>query len=495
MTSPVAGTRVVRTPTPPRHCCFPPYVSSASEEAVDLCRMAGLELDPEQELVLRHSLGEKPDGRWAARTVGVCEPRQNGKGAIVEARQLTGLFLLGERLQTYSAHMFDTSLEAFGRLQQRIESVPDFDRRVLRVSNAHGKEGITLKGGQRVRFRTRTKTGGRGFSGEVVYLDEAMDLQELAIAALIPTMSAQSQTGNPQVWYLGSAVDQLSMEHGVVFSRVRARGLRGDDPELAWFEWSADHDDLDELARPPAPGQPDPLLDEEQWARANPALGVRISRDHVLWEFGEMSRRTFATERIGVGDWPRADGLADTVIDLARWGSLIDRQSTITTPPWFAIDVSPDRERAAIGTAGLRNDRLLHVEVVDSRPGTGWIVNRCVELKARHKPAGFVCDGVSPAASLVPELEQAGVKVEKLSADEHANAFGVICDRVVDGKLRHLGQQELENAIRGAVQRPLGERGAWSRRKSSQANITPLVAVTLAAGKAASSRQRRAYSW
>src|SRR3954465_421045 len=113
----------------PRHLHVPDYVSSAGEEAVELARMAGLHLDPWQELVLVHSLGERPDGRWRGFEGGLVVSRQNGKGAILEAMELAGLFLLGERLVIHSAHQFDTSLEAFRRLLFLIEDNPDLDRR------------------------------------------------------------------------------------------------------------------------------------------------------------------------------------------------------------------------------------------------------------------------------------------------------------------------------------------------------------------------------
>jgi hypothetical protein len=111
-------------------------------------------------------VGGAGDGKWAAFEVGVNVPRQNGKDGILEARELTGLFLLGERMIIHSAHQFDTSLEAFRRLLELIEDTPELDKRVKRVSRSHGEEGIEFKGGQRIRFRTRTKGGGRGFSGD-----------------------------------------------------------------------------------------------------------------------------------------------------------------------------------------------------------------------------------------------------------------------------------------------------------------------------------------
>jgi phage terminase large subunit-like protein len=202
----------------PRVCCVPEYSSTTGREACELAAMAGLTLDPWQAFVLEHALGERADGSWAAFEVGMIVPRQNGKGSVLEARELAGLFLLGERLIIHSAHQFDTSLEAFRRLLTLIEGAPELERLVKRVSRSHGEEGIELMSGQRVRFRTRTKGGGRGFTGDCLILDEAMILPESAHGALLPTLSARE---NPQVWYAGSAVDQLVHEHGVVLSRPR----------------------------------------------------------------------------------------------------------------------------------------------------------------------------------------------------------------------------------------------------------------------------------
>ena len=52
-------------------------------------------------------------------------------------------------------------------------------------------------------------------------------------------------------------------------------------------------------------------------------------------------------------------------------------------------------------------------------------------------------------------------------------------EHVQAGNLKHLGSPDLWNAIRAAGTRPLGDRWLWSRKKSS-ADISPLVAATLA---------------
>lgn len=448
--------------------------------------MAGLELDPWEEFVLTQSLGERADGRWSAFEVGVVCPRQNGKNEILAARQLTGLFLLGERLQIHSAHQWDTSLEALERLLQLIEETPDFDRRVKKVSRTNGKEGIELKGGQRIRFRTRTKGGGRGFTGDVIYLDEAMEIAEAFHGALFPTVSARSVAGDPQVWYTGSAVDQWIHDNGVVFARIRERGLSGDDPSLAFFEWSIE-------AEGPEWVDEDTATEAQAWAQANPGLGIRISAEHIAREQRSMDARTFAVERLGAGDWPSTDPDDYQVISAETWARCADSSSEALDPVVVAFDVAPNRSASAIGVAGRRKDGDLHTEVVEHGEGTGWIAERLKELQDRHKPAAIICDERGPAASLIPEIEKAGVKLDTVNAKEHAEACGRFFDACEQGAkpederegvaLRHLDNAELRAALKGAATRPLGDAWAWSRKNSS-VDITPLVACTLAVGHA-----------
>src|SRR5262245_23737747 len=103
--------------TPRLFTAPPTFLSSAGREAADLAAHAGLELFPWQQHVLDVGLRERADGNWSAFEVAVNVPRQNGKGGIIEARELAGLFLLKERLIIHSAHEFKTSRVAFQRIQ------------------------------------------------------------------------------------------------------------------------------------------------------------------------------------------------------------------------------------------------------------------------------------------------------------------------------------------------------------------------------------------
>jgi hypothetical protein len=433
---------------------------------VDLARVAGLNLDPWQEMVLRQALGRRADGKWSAFEVGLVVPRQNGKGAILEALELAALYLLGHRTIIHSAHEFATSAEHFRRITDLIEGTPDLSKRVKKngIKRSHGEEGVELTNGHRLRFKTRTKAGGRGFSCDLLVLDEAMILPVSAHGAMFPTVSARP---NAQVWYTGSSVDQEVHEHGLVLARVRERGIAG-GKRLAYFEWSAEGD-LETV---------DPTSLDAR-ADGNPGLGIRITHEHVELEQQSMDPRTFAVERLGVGDWPSLDADDRGGITPAVWNGLIDLNLRLNDPVCLAVDVKPDRSAACISAAGKFTDSLHGVEVVDHRKGTGWVVPRLLELRQRQRPAAIILDGAGPAASLIADLERERVDVVVVNAKEHAQACGRFYDACDQGTLRHLGTSELFAAIRGAAIRPLGDAWAWSR-KSSNVDISPLVSATLA---------------
>jgi len=459
-------------------------VSSAGQEVVELAASAGLILDQWQAAVLDGALGERKDGTWAAFEVGLVVPRQNGKGALLEAVELAGLFLFGEELILHSAHEFKTAADAFRRVMRLIQSCSDMEKRVARVRTSHGDEGIELKGGQRLRFVARSTGSGRGFSADRIILDEAYNLSGQAMAALLPTMAARP---NPQLWYTSSA--PLPRSESDTLRALCRRGRAGKADRLAYFEWCAS----------PEP----PSLDSAEWEAlvaslcedpealpaANPSLGIRIGGEFVESERSAMPAEDFARERYGV--FPNPSDGAEKVIPLDKWDACLDAASAPAAPV-FAFDVSPDRSSSSIAAAGVNAAGLRHVEVTgrdamsDHRPGTGWLVCRLVEILEQTPGSTVVVDATGPAGSLLPDLraalEAAGsdATVREVSFAEHKQAVGQFYDSVMQGTLAHLGQTAVRLALSGASKRPMGDAWLWSRQRSS-VDITPLVACTLAA--------------
>lgn len=473
---------------------------------------------------------DEDEWEWSAFEVALLVARQNGKGAILEARELAGLFHFEEELILHSAHEFKTSGEAYRRIKNRIEGCSWMLRRVASngFQSAHGNEGIELKpsrvvisgsgsrqitGGRvcRLRFVARTTGSGRGFTADLVIWDEAFNLPETVVGAQLPTLSA---VANPQLWYTSSAVDRDVHQYGVTLARVRARALAeitGMEPPpgaevdedrggLAWLEWQADEATiLDALDRSPH-GARVLARDPRAWAAANPGVGFRLKSRRIAREFRAMGLRTFLVERLGVGFWPALDEDAKR-IDYDRWCAIADPGSRPGDTIALGVEVSLDGRTASIATAGLRADGKFHVKLVEHRPGggTAWVVPRLLDLNDRYNVCILLINPATPAGALTADLLQPAPELadkamprwqarrpaygglREITAREYAAACGeLVNDTEPDSdRLRHCGQQPLSDAVREAVTRPLSDAWAWDQHEST-AVITPLIATTLA---------------
>ncbi|MEU2075428.1 terminase [Streptomyces sp. NPDC013489] len=454
----------------------PPSVSTAGQEAIDLAERAGLRLDPWQQHVLKVGMGEKADGSWAAFEVAFNVPRQNGKGGIIEARELWGLFIGGEELILHSAHEFKTAKNAFKRIERLIRQTPDLHKRVKTYRQTVGEEGIELHTGQLLRFIARSKGSGRGFTGHCNIMDEDMILGDTEMDALLPTMAA---VADPQIWYAGSAgIGAPSVQLGRLRRRALAAITDGKpDLSLAYMEWSAsphvtecavncsDHDD--------------PASDEAV-LKSNPGIGYRLTLEKVARERATLSPSGYARERLGVGEYPAEEGDAWSVIGKDAWDALVDGESQPEGPYAFAIDTTPERSHTSICVAG-RSGTAVHVELIENKPGTHWVLERAAELHERWKPRCWVIDPSSPAGSFIKELEERlGIDVVTPKARDVAQATGQFYDAVISQQIVHIGgQAPLTIALAGARKRDLGEAWAWARRGVG-VDISPLVGVTLA---------------
>src|SRR5262245_28019737 len=141
---PVGSLRVVepRIKNVSRHRSF-----QLGDEAVELYASTGQPLDEHQQLVLRHSLAER-NGHWLHPQVGLLEPSQNVKGTVLEGRSLERVFPVpSERRMTHSAHQFDTSMEAFLRMEEAFEESGMSKHLKGKPSRSHGSECFVFKNG------------------------------------------------------------------------------------------------------------------------------------------------------------------------------------------------------------------------------------------------------------------------------------------------------------------------------------------------------------
>lgn len=444
--------------------------------------MAGLEPDPEQAMILDGMFALDGRQQLAAFEVAVVVGRQNMKTALFKMAVLGWLFLTDERLIVWSAHEFRTAQESFRDMEELISGSRFLSRRVKQIHRGNGDEAIELVGDRRLMFKARTKGGGRGLSGDKVLLDEAFALQPMHMGALLPTLAARP---NPQVVYGSSA----GLVESGVLRGIRDRGRPGGEGRLAYYEWCAP--DPAEVCKDGS--QCTHALDvegcgcdkPELWQVANPAIGRRITVEYVAAERRALPPGEFARERMGWWDDPIG---GETPIPPEKWAACLDEESQIATTVALAVDIAPDRSRTAIAAAGRTAAGLSHAEVIDERAGTGWVVDRLVELAQTWQPCALVLDPAGPAGSLEKALIERGFssdpkgqqwRLHMMGTREYAQSCGALVDDIVNDRFRHIGQDPLDRAVEGLRIRPLADAYAWSRGKSGE-GISPLVAVTLA---------------
>lgn len=454
--------------------------SDAAFEAADLAASAGVPLDPEQRDALAVVLAERvPGARWAALEAAVIAPRQNVKTHLFKVVALADVFLFGAELVVWTAQEFSTTMEAFRDLKEIVNGADHLRSRVKRITEANGEEAIELLGGQRIRFRARTRTGSRGLTGDRVILDEAFAVQPGHVASMLPTLSAKSVAGNPQILYGSSA---CLMESAVLRSVVE-RGRAGGDPNLAYVEWCSERRCADESCTHTI-GTPGCVLDDrDAWAEANLALGRRISVEFVEMERRSMTPDVFARERLGWHDGPGGD----TDEFVAGWRRRGDEHAEPSGPIVLAVDAAPALRSAAIVACGGGV-----VEVVAHDSGGSWVRERLAGLVERWAPTAVGIDPTGPAGALLGDLHQAGFSVRGPSNPDGLLVFvsGAAMSRACEALYAtvvdvdqttalHRGQPVLDSAVNGAALRHVADSRRWSRRKSS-ADISPLVAATIA---------------
>ena len=477
MPSPSVPTKSGKLSDVARHVVMPSGVVSTGWPAVrDRCAGFGVTFDEWQDGAGRAILAKRADGLYAASVGGVVIsiPRQVAKtfltGSIVFA-----LCMLHPGLTViWTAHRLRTATETFAQMRafaRRKRVKPHVKNIVL----GSGDEAIEFHNDSRILFGARERGFGRGFTQVgVLVFDEAQILTENAIDDMVPAMN---QAENPLLFFLGTP--PKPSDPGEVFARKRAEAIGGDSDDTLYIEFSADRGS-------------DPM-DRKQWAKANPSFPRHTPETSMLRMRKNLSLDSFVREALGVWD----ESLS--VFPARSWELCNDQASSLQGEPFaLAWDVAPDSSWSTVSFAGLRPDGRWHVEVVEdgSRAGTQWVAER-VALAAERAGSRLAGVGVaagSTAAALVPDVKRAlsehgltvratpkgnGLPLSEVGAQQYAQACGAMFNAVKDGRLRHLTQRELNDAVDHARRREVGELWVWDR-KSWTRDITALCAVTVA---------------
>lgn len=457
----------------PRIAIEPKRAYSDGPDCGELATAYGLTPDQWQQDVLDVWLGRDKKDLFTSTTCCVSVPRQNGKNALLEMRELYGLTVLGERI-LHTSHAVKTSAEAFRRLSsffENKEQYPELYEACKFIRRTNGQEAIELYNGAVIRFSARSRGASRGMTFDCVVLDECAELTDEQLEAIMSTMAA-APLGNRQLIYTGTPPGPTSP--GEVFERVRNRALSGKDKHMSWHEWSVET--IGDVS------------DRDRWYATNPALGIRLEESFTEAEMSSMTAEGFARERLG---WWEENGGAARIFAKSDWDATRITADEVPDGKIAAgIKFSRDGATVSLAIAVKTDERKLYVELIaqeSTSRGIRWLAEWICERKNRLCVA--VIDGVGNATNLADMClsGEAGDKMPRKAillptSSNVATAAASFENNVIEHKIYHyngdLGEQDvLDNSVINAKKRKIGIAGSWG---FDGQDPTPVEAASLA---------------
>ena len=469
------------------------YARTDGPEIVSTLAAYGFSFDAAQAHELDLYAAKDASGEPAAMSIGLSKPRQNGKSHAIRWYAVWCAAVCGMQV-VYSAHNGDVVDEFFKLLVAVFANetnYPDFHAMLDgEPYRQPGRQEIRFTSGGRIRFSTRTNSKSRGGTCSVIVIDEAQELTDAQLNALLPTTSA-SPDGVPQSIYIGTPPDPTCA--GTVFRRMHDAAHSDPEPDSWWMEWA-----VGEL--PPEGTPPERLL--ELAYETNPALGTRIRERTVLAEARTMGIDGFARERLG---WWRPGGTNEPpLIDPAAWKGceVADEGAMRDGTKAFGVKFSPDGRTAALSVALARKGGPSYVELIEvsgtSRGTDGladWLLARA------GGTAALAIDGKSGTAPLVKRLADRGYPrraiVECSPADAQASA-SMLLDEVNACTVSHIESPALDESATKSIKRKIGSNGGFGFGDGPDSISCPVESAALALWAARTTRRdpkRRQVVW
>ena len=430
----------------------PGIIRTDGTDASELMTEYGNALDPWQQDVVDCWLGINEEGDYVVTTAGLAVPRQNGKNVCLEGREFHGMVIKGERI-LHTAHQVRTAKKSFRRLVLMFTDKrhPEIMDLVSRIRYTNGEEAIELYNGGSIEFMARSRQGARGFDGiSLVVFDEAQELTDDQIDALMPTLSA-SATGSRQIIYTGTP--PYPGCPGEVFRRFRSKCISDPGKHDAWHEWSVAADSIDDIR----------VDDRDLWYLTNPALGIHLTEEFTETEMGQMAKDGFARERLG---WwmPALSKATDFAIDEEAWDACRSSKPRPTGKTAYGVKFSADGSEVCLCGSVIPKEgpaRITMIKRQSTVHGIRWLADWLNERP--EKAACVVIDGRNGVDVLIDRISgkwKAKNSILRPKTKDVIASVSMLTEAINDKSVTWYYKQEaLRNSAVTSVKRPIG--GGW----------------------------------
>lgn len=421
-------------------------------DAALLMAAYGCRLDPWQEDVVNCWLGKNAEEKYTVTSAGLAMPRQNGKNICLEARELFGMVVNGEKI-LHTAHQVKTSKKSFRRLAAMFTDKrhPEMTDIVKQIRYTNGEESIELDNGGSIEYSARSRQAARGFDGiSLLVYDEAQELTDDQVEALMATLSA-SATGTRQIIYTGTP--PYPGCPGEVFRRRRTICLEAPGKHDAWHEWSVTAKSVEEIN----------VEDKSLWYMSNPSLGIHLTEEFTGEELRTMSKDGFARERLG---WwsPVLERITENAINEADWTACMSKKRKPEGKTAYGVKFSVDGSEVCLCGAVIPAKGPARISMIKRSPtgrGTQWLADW---LNKRYAKASCVVidgrNGVDVLIEKISKTWRAKGSVVRPSAKDTIASVSLLTDALSEKTVTWYEKQEdLRDSAVTATKRPIG--GGW----------------------------------
>lgn len=451
---------VMGSPVPRVHTALQEGDLERAYNAIEFAERIGIQLMPWQRNVLGEMLKTKDDS-WVYRSWSLITGRQQGKTYLSTLRILAGVYLFGEKDILMMAVNRKLSLMTFRQIDHFVRTVPELRQEWINTYTTNGAERMTFKNGAQISIVAATPNGSRGFSADLLFVDElrAID-QETFDAAIYTTNARKAQI---------VTVSNAGSKESKVLNDLRERALSGSAPSLGWFEWSA-HPSRD-------------IMDVEGWKESCPALGHFLSfetLDHLARTNDPMAFRCEVlcqwVDNVASPFEPQSfEQNADPSIVLTEGGDL-----------FFAFDKSHTQRHAAL-VAGQKVGDVVNLFVLQvwnsQHPIDEVRLASDINVHVKKWRPRVVMYDKFMTQNTATYLSASGVPLQECSGRNQVEASHRFAQMLVSKSIRHRDEKELNDSIASCSSK-ITENGWRLVRRRSSGEICAAICAAMVSWQA-----------
>jgi phage terminase large subunit-like protein len=404
--------------------------TTRGDEVIEFAKRLGEPLMPWQELIVRDMFMIGKDEKFVRRTGLLLVARQSGKSHLGRVMCLAHLFLFKSPRVLIASSNRAMALVSFREMCYLIEANDFLNCQVKAIRYANGTESIELLpefGGGRLDVVAATRDGSRGRTSHFTWGDELREWSEEAFTAITPTTRAT----DGQTFWTSNAGDAFSLPLNSLCDRAKENPPK----TFGYYEYSAPNMlKIDTNSR----------AFWEGVAQANPALGIRVSREAIEESLSTSSHDAIMTELLCL--WVSSLQSPFPPNSLEECG---DNDLTMSPGAYtvFGFDVSPSKRMATLCAGQILPDGRIGVGILHK--WSNDIAVNDLEIAAGIKgyadifrPRQILFDKYA-TQTIADRLANAGQVVEDCSSQNFYQACGDLLDAIVTKRMVHNGQRDL----------------------------------------------------